>query len=276
MPLSSPFFGTAEELRVRNLSSPFFGTAEELRVRNLSSPFFGTATEETLPVSVVSIGSDATPREYNESTDEALVNVISGNRAGRYLWDDTNATVIQVGNGAGNADINCFASQNEDLVLGGRGRRIPLNDVSNPTLLQGGSLVGAINLALAGGSGGTSSLTFGFGGNLAAAGDIANSNGDPNSTAITSFTAQNMSMIPVAGSVTGVSWNVTSTNPGATLCAVRLNGGVSGQAFTINSTSSFSGLSIPVVAGYTISVILQNSGGVPTGVSNFVVYFEAS
>jgi hypothetical protein len=205
-------------------------------------------------------------KSFEETVDELVQDRITGTVVSRVLWGDTIATVITIGNGAGNADISLRAGAAQDLTLGARGVTLPYNEAGELTPDSGASLIGAINAALSAAA--DPSTIVPFGGNLASANDYSRINGDADGTCVTVLGPTNETRVPLTGTISTVAMRVTTT--GGTL-EFYLNGAATGTTFVATAGTVNPGLA--VTAGDRLALRYTGTGAAP-GISNFMVMID--
>jgi len=147
------FVGPAAQRGLSVLPDRYVGPATQSALNVLPDRFVGPVVMTILQVVTVqrimlAAGDGADARKFNETLDEALLSRIEGSLTSRQLWADVAATLIQIGNGGGNAVLQVLAGAAQDLVLGARGQQLPFNDGSNLNLsgfAGAASLIAALN-----------------------------------------------------------------------------------------------------------------------------------
>lgn len=147
------FVGPAAQAALSTLPDRYVGPSAQNALNVLPDRFVGPVVMTILQVVTVqrimlAAGDGADSRKFNETLDEALLSRIEGTLTSRQLWADVAATLIQIGNGGGNAVLQVLAGATQDLVLGARGQQLPFNDGSNLNLsgfAGAASLIAALN-----------------------------------------------------------------------------------------------------------------------------------
>lgn len=251
MATSQVVFETPAQERNRTIGNVVWATPAQNRLRvvaQLARAVVGVLMAQR-DILVGQTG-DPTPKRGDETNDAFLAAVLESSLASRQLWADVAATLIQIGNGGGNAVINLLAGGSQDLTLGARGATVALNDASNLTPNAGTSLVGAINLALAG-SGVDGFYMLPYGGVPAIPNDhlrpFALAEGSAiNGSSRSGFYDPRLDVIlPSGGNITQVGW-VSDSADATTLLRVTDGGSDAGNVALTGQAGTLTGLSIAV------------------------------